>query len=318
MNRSPMSRSIASLLRQQYDKQEIARSVGRVHEAATSAELPEIVAVFLDAARTSTYPDAMSAIHSRLAEVPVELRGFAYEGAAMSAHILDRLCPGRAWRVPLLVGGVGCKFRYLVHVGVGWGMARLGQRKPRTAWGLDPLLRWLALDGRGFHDLFFADRHQQTAMLAAELVTDADHIVMQGRGRALWFVKGADLSAVCSAVESASEQGKDALWRGVGLASAYAGSDRPTILDLLQAAPMVHHGAIRQGLRFAGAALFEGGRADPPGLVEAVGSGSDCERLASSLAIDLTTRTADAPTFRDWQTTLERPGNSAATAEVAV
>ena len=44
---------------------------------------------------------------------------------------------------------------YMAYVGVGWAMARL----PRVLWSRlyapDPLLRWLVLDGYGFHQAYF-------------------------------------------------------------------------------------------------------------------------------------------------------------------
>lgn len=247
----------------------------------------------------------MAAIHAALADVPVESRGFAYEGAGMVAHILDRVLPGRNWRIQLLLGGVGSKFRYLTHVGVGWGMRQLRQHTPKTTWGLDPLLRWLSLDGLGFEQMYFARRHERSQLIEQASASATDRIVMQGRGRALWFTCGADIELILKVVRRRPETTRDALWRGVGLAAGYAGADSPVIADVVQAAPPSHAGALRQGLRFASAARAEGGQEDTPSLVAAVGDGPATERYATSVAQRLTHRSATADTFRQWQYTLE-------------
>ena len=83
-----------------------------------------------------------------------EFRGFAFEGAAMAMTILDSLMPWRPSRVLEFLQGVGWRHRYMVHVGMGWAVARLPKWMPvRT--GKDDLLRWLVLDGYGFHEGYF-------------------------------------------------------------------------------------------------------------------------------------------------------------------
>lgn len=298
-------RTVASkLLNRQLDRLDV-EPVGREHRVTdASAGLARVVLQFVHGARLAA-SDRMDTIHEDLAKVPLEHRGFAYEGSAMSAHLLDRLTPGRGWRVPLLLGGVGCRYRYLTHVGVGFGMARLRQRTPQSHWGLDPLLRWLAVDGSGFNQLFFATSAARSEMLSTPVANDTGHIAMQGRGRALWFVAGADLEWIADTVASLPRSNRDALWRGVALAAAYAGANRPVIGPLLEVAPRAHQGAVRQGLRFAGAALSEGRETDPHGLTAAVGTGADCEVLASSVASSVSDRQASARSYRRWQAELE-------------
>ena len=90
----------------------------------------------------------------RLNVLGAEFRGFAYEGAAMAMTILDSLMPWRPSRVLEFLHGVGWRHRYMLHVGMGWAVARLPKWMPvRT--GNDDLLRWLVLDGYGFHEGYF-------------------------------------------------------------------------------------------------------------------------------------------------------------------
>ncbi|WP_460358146.1 DUF1702 family protein [Actinoallomurus acanthiterrae] len=95
-----------------------------------------------------------------LDRIPTRFRGFAYEGAAMGCAVLDGLPFGRAGRVDDLLSGPGSDHVYMAYVGIGWAMARL----PRFRWSRlsapDPLLRWLVLDGYGFHQAYFhTDRY---------------------------------------------------------------------------------------------------------------------------------------------------------------
>lgn len=246
-----------------------------------------------------------SALHGELAHVPSWFRGFAYEGAGMSAHILDRLVPGRGWRLPLLLSGPGYRYRHLIHVGVGWGMSRLHQlHYPITTWGLDPLLRWLALDGIGFHDLFFAPRTHRQEALDAPIRNSRAHVVRQGMGRALWFVHGADPAAIAAAIGGCSPTQKNALWRGVGLAAGYAGGSQARPQDLLELAGQ-YRPSVRQGLRFASAARHAHGHSTSENFSEVVGRPDECAELATRNAIPLTVRSAGSGNFHLWQASLE-------------
>ena len=91
----------------------------------------------------------------RLDAIATRWRGFAYEGAAMGFAVRDGVTSGRRRLVADLLAGPGDAHIYMSYVGVGWAMARL----PRLRWSRmtvpDPLLRWLVLDGYGFHQAYF-------------------------------------------------------------------------------------------------------------------------------------------------------------------
>ncbi len=91
----------------------------------------------------------------KLDQIELEFRGFAYEGAAMGLALLDRLTPWKRDRVQCFLSGAGAPHTYMVHVAIGWVVARLPGKIEKTLGRLDPLLRWLVLDGYGFHEGFF-------------------------------------------------------------------------------------------------------------------------------------------------------------------
>jgi len=194
-----------------------------------------------------------------LEAVPVALRGFAYEGAAMALAIVDACAP-RSWRVRALLAGRGGDHVYMVYVGVGWAMARL----PRPLWirlhAPDPLLRWLTLDGYGFHQAYFrTDRYVARQERPRWPRGYGARVVDQGIGRALWFGGGADATRVADLVERFAPGRRPDLYAGVGLAATYAGGATGAELrTLLDRAPG-HAAQLAQGSAFAAKARTRAG-----------------------------------------------------------
>jgi hypothetical protein len=167
----------------------------------------------------------------------------------MGFAVADALPFGEARLADYLKVAEG-RFAYLTHVGVGWAMARLPWRRSALLAELDPLLRWLAFDGMGFHDTYFnfprvrAGWRRQGAGYAARAYD-------QGVGRALWFVSGGIVrEAVRLCTDFPSHRQAD-LWSGLGLAMTYAG---PIEADDIAAACSGSHGLavhFAQGAAFA-------------------------------------------------------------------
>jgi hypothetical protein len=179
-------------------------------------------------------PDLRDLVEN-LERVELEWRGFAYEGAAMGLSLLDHLTPWQPSRIREFLKGAGNKHAYMVHVGVGWVWARLPFFVPRRARELDPLLRWLAFDGWGFHEGFFhwpdyvaaqawprrvRSRASERDDHGAEYETRAFD---QGLGRSFWFVNGGNIAWIERTIDVFPEERRGDLWSGIGLAAVYAG-----------------------------------------------------------------------------------------------
>lgn len=190
------------------------------------------------------------------ATLPPELRGFGYEGAAMSLTLLDLLTLSRGRRVRGLLSGEGERYVHLIHVGAGWAFARLRLRPwtgIRRGSGLAPAhLRWLAWDGWGFHRAFFApgpvfeDRRPGPAGVR--------QLCDQGAGRALWFYAGADPDRIRDVISSFPDARRPDLWAGIGLAAAYTGARSPDVLAALAEDAADHRDHLAQGAAFAATA----------------------------------------------------------------
>jgi hypothetical protein len=248
-----------------------------------------------------------------LAEIPVQFRGFAYEGAGMGYAILDGLPFGSRKHTEAFLASPGGELQnYIILVGVGWAMARL----PRFAWPkaerFDPLLRWLVLDGYGFHQAYFKteqyvhNQYQEPNFPwpSKEYSEYSLRAIDQGIGRALWFVCGTDVELVTKTIGEFDPSRHGDLYAGVGLASTYAcGVDADELTELARRAG-VHRGQLAQGSAFAAEARARAGLLIPAtGTATQAICGLPAERAA---AITLEVRPdvvidGELPAFETWR-----------------
>lgn len=212
-----------------------------------------------------------AAAEERLEEIPVQFRGFAYEGAAMGATMLDAMPVGGGGRFAGLLAGRGSAHVYMAYIGVGWAMARLpGFRWSKLA-APDPLLRWLVLDGYGFHQAYFHTQqyvHEQFRDDRFRWPADgprwyASRAIDQGIGRAMWFVGGTDAELVAAMIEKFPESRRADLYSGAGLAACYAGgADADELLAFRERAGG-YWPQVAQGCAFAATARLQAGLVVP-------------------------------------------------------
>jgi enediyne biosynthesis protein E3 len=196
----------------------------------------------------------------RLDQVPLPERGFAYEGAAMALALRDLLIARPRDRLAALLRGPGHRHVYMIHVGAGWALARLRLRPRRRLPALDPFLRWLALDGYGFHEAFFhAVRTVSRRTVPHRLAGYERRAFDQGVGRALWFVDGGDVERAARTLERFPSGRRPDLWSGLGLAAAYTAAAGAEDLVLLRTLAGVHAPQVAQGAAFAIAARDRAG-----------------------------------------------------------
>lgn len=224
--------------------------------------LEHIGATFLCGYHSALADTDADRLAHQLAAIDNEMRGFAYEGAAMGLALRDMLAPWRHRRLPLFLAGPGDAHKYMVHIGAGWLPARLNL--PVEGWmrTMDPLLRWLALDGYGFHQGYFAwpqyvDRQQRPSGLVGYALRAFD----QGLGRSIWFVEGADVSRIPRTLAAFEPQRRADLWSGIGLACAYAGGVGADELTQLKEMGAQFLPQMAQGAAFAAEARRRAGNA---------------------------------------------------------
>ncbi|RDI34573.1 DUF1702 family protein [Lentzea flaviverrucosa] len=191
-----------------------------------------------------------------LGPMPLDDQGFAYEGAAFAACAHDVLL-GRKRNSTLddLFALAGDRYPHLMHVGAGWvGLLAPPSTVLRRA-KLDPLLRWLTLDGAGFSRAFLRGRRWNERFRRASWSSSPSHTVLhQGVGRAMWFMECADPAAIRRRIAAFPPQAHAELWSGVGLAVCYAGGADHAALDDLTSLTGPDRVALAQGAAFAAGA----------------------------------------------------------------
>jgi hypothetical protein len=214
--------------------------------------LEQIGITFLRGYHAALEETAFDSLADRLAEVETELRGFAYEGAAMGLALLDCFTPWRKDRWRTFTESMAQPHVYMMHVGLGWALARLRRSVTPHLAQLDPLLGWLVVDGYGFHEGYFSwPRYIEAREIPTRLNGYERRVFDQGLGRSMWFVKGADASAVVNAINAFPPARRDDLWSGVGLACAYAGGCDRAAIESLRTAANGHLPSLAQGVAFA-------------------------------------------------------------------
>lgn len=221
--------------------------------------LEHIGKIFLEGYHAALAAPCSSALGKQLERVEIEYRGFAYEGAAMALTLLDAPRPGSP-RLLQFMNDAGRDHLYMLHVGAGWACARvpwLRRRVNTFIANFDPVLRWLIVDGFGFHEGYF---HYQTAIQsAARLSEESRHVFYQGLGRSLWFVYGCDVERIAFAIDLYDPAFHSDAWSGVGLACGYAGGVSTPQIERARELAAQHRPALAQGAAFAAKARLLAG-----------------------------------------------------------
>jgi hypothetical protein len=254
-----------------------------------------------------------SSVEASLGAVDRPYRGFAYEGAAMAFAIRDAVPVGRRRHVAQLLAGAGDQHVYMAYVGVGWAMARL----PRVCWGglhaPDPLLRWLVLDGYGFHQAYFKtdryvfrrEREERFAWPKGTGATYPLRVIDQGIGRAAWFVAGTDPDVVVRLLAQFPAGRQADLFAGAGLAATYAGGATEAELVRFREAAGVHAKEVAQGAAFAAGARVRAGLVVPHNeLATQVFcrlSVEEAAKVTDDMRVDLPPDRPEWPAYEEWR-----------------
>ena len=257
-----------------------------------------VTAVFLETQRVHAGPHGTPALLEHLEQVESEFRSVAYESASM-AIALDGFATDtfpRDWL--LFANGPAAAHKAQVYVGLGWAIAKSNFPFLTAVQKTDARFSFRVADGCGFYDGSFRRRlavggNQPPAYLPETAMSMYD----QGVGRSLWYTERADLQKVRSALETFAVSRQADLWRGVGVAAAYAGGSDDAALRLLFQYAGAH------GIQLArGAALAARSRAAANAMTDDTGR---CSRLWFALARG--DGAADEERYRDWlQQTEER------------
>jgi hypothetical protein len=222
--------------------------------ADVRTRLENVGRFFLQGYHSALQEDDQGALAETLNQVERQHCGFAYEGAAMALALMDELS-FRGDRFTRFLAAEGSQHVYMLHVGAGWAYARL----PWMRWRIEavikklhPVLRWLVMDGYGFHEGYFhGSKRKRLKNSTSRLSLDARHVFYQGLGRSLWFAKGADAQEISARIALFPLLYHNDAWSGIGLACAYAGGMAKSRITELRRRAGTHAPALGQGAAFA-------------------------------------------------------------------
>lgn len=223
----------------------------------------------------------------------------------MSLALLDRITPWRRDRIARFLKREGSDYTYLVHVGVGWAMARWpGSIKPILK-RLDPVLGWLAIDGYGFHEGYFHWPSYLSGQPAPKRLKGyARRVFDQGLGRSLWFVEGAKVDRIVDSIQRFPVDRHADLWSGIGLACVYAGEISETDLYTLVRSSGRFHPHLAQGAAFAAKARLRGGNPTPyteQACQCVCGTSAAAAAQITDFALQAIDHSSAIPTYEQWR-----------------
>lgn len=192
---------------------------------------------------------SLAAFRQALEQEAPFFRGFFIEGGAMGSALVDSL-PFRQPMLPRYLAEFRAHYPMLVHAGVGLTMSKLPWREKGILAELDPLYRWFAYDGCGYHKMYFAPE-KSLASPTSGLKGYASRAYDQGAGRGIWFISGASVDKAAQTIASmASERQRD-LWFGFGFAICYAGPAGSPEFRTAKALAGDHAAAMASGVALA-------------------------------------------------------------------
>jgi hypothetical protein len=213
---------IRTLLSLSRDQKRFSLSLAAFADAGVRRHLEVIGDAFVRGCRAALEEEP-EALGDRLERMDLAVRGFAYEGAGFGLALRDSLPPWRG-RFAAFLRGPGAGQTYMLHVGAGWALARLPISPARFLDRFDPLLRWLALDGLGFHEAFYRWRRTvEERQWPARLSGYGRRPFDIGVGRRLWFAPEAEEGLLPGIVGAFPADRQADLWTGVGAACTFAG-----------------------------------------------------------------------------------------------
>jgi hypothetical protein len=242
------------------EQQRYARSLAAFPEGPVRQRAEEIGESFVEgyhAALEDSRPQSLAASLARLAP---EQWGFAYEGAGLGLALLDVVTPWRRDRLVTFLHGPGAAQIYMLHVGAGWALARLPVSVQRFQARLDPLCRWMVLDGFGFHEAFYhwegtVERRELPARVFGYAARPFDF----GVGRRLWFTPGDEIGHILRIVAAFPSSRQGDLWTGIGKACAFAGGRGEGAIREIRRAAGPYAPQLAQGVTFAAKVRARGG-----------------------------------------------------------
>lgn len=111
-----------------------------------------------------------------------------------------------------------------IHVGLGWALGEFGSTDFEVVNAMEAQWRWRVYDGFGYYSGLFKRREAIRNQSIPDCIAAEHHAAFdQGLGRSFWYLSEGESGRLPQFLHLFPEARHPALWRGIGLASAYVG-----------------------------------------------------------------------------------------------
>ena len=128
-------------------------------------------------------------------------------------------------------------YKVLPHVGAGFAISVLNRDIEKSLAPMNPMQRWWAIDGYGFHNGIFKWKQSIQKQIVPKKITGyARRAFDRGLGRSIWFLFSGDANRIVEQLQKFPESRHADMWSGIGVASTYAGGVSEETLRNVKAA----------------------------------------------------------------------------------
>ncbi len=192
-------------------------------ETETTKRLKLSSNAFINGYNTALEVGLSHILISELKAFDIHLRGFAYEGAGMGLAMIDYTSFGKESKFQKFVHQ-NPNYPGLAHIGAGFAITILNRDIEKSLAPMDPMQRWWAIDGYGFHNGIFKWKQFVQKQIVPNKVTGyARRAFDRGLGRSIWFLFSGDPDRIVEQLQKFPESRRADIWSGIGVASTYAG-----------------------------------------------------------------------------------------------
>ena len=172
------------------------------------------------------FPDSYSLqnLAEKLDSREIEFRSIAYESASFCIGLKDLESGNNLNLWQNFLNEKGEHHATQIHVGLGWAFSQKQINPVPFLTQLQPMMRYRVPDGYGYYEGVFRKRKSVQSQQRFETEDEvASGAYDQGLGRSIWYLSKGNIDDAKNMIEVFAMDRQKDLWRGLGIAIAYAG-----------------------------------------------------------------------------------------------
>lgn len=196
----------------------------KITASAAGHKLEAVQDVFQKGFHFAADKSSLNSLAEKLDSLDKEFLSIAYEGASMNIALncLEVGTEIKPWFD--FLGSAAQAHGIQYHIGLGWALAQLQLNTMPYMLQLDAIDRYRVPDGYGYYEAMFRTKRCINNQQKPEGFNEAGlSAYYQGLGRGIWYLSEGEQEAAKMLIDKFTEENRTDLWRGLGIACAYAG-----------------------------------------------------------------------------------------------